>query len=344
MIRRQADHAVTSRLLRYLAIPAGCGALTLTLMAATPAPAPQTVGLTQVATIPVGQNPTAMTADSVTGTIYVACTGPTPDVYAINAATNTVTATIPVDTDPRAVSVNQVTDTIYVANTTAGTISVIDGATNTVTATIPVAGAYLVAADQSGNKVFAAGSGGLAIINGATNTVTRTIAQTQAPVALSVNPVTKTLYIGYNEELAFLSAASGKTLTTIRFLYEIRNLVTDPANNVLYVAYGRYGRHWMAGYDGTTGDFIGHYILRDGTTWEEGSPVGLTVDPRSDTIFLTDRYRLVQINAKTYRQPGTATVTVNAIPVAVDLTTRTVYVARYGSPNVYAYHSSLNGA
>jgi hypothetical protein len=30
--------------------------------------------------------------------------------------------------------------------------------------------------------------------------------------------------------------------------------------------------------------------------------------------------------------------------VAVDPATRTVYVGRYGSPNVYAYHSTLNGS
>jgi YVTN family beta-propeller protein len=70
---------------------------------------------TPVATIAVGQDPISMAADQATGMVYVACTGPTADVYAIDSATNTVTATIPVGHDPQAIGVDAATDTVYVA-------------------------------------------------------------------------------------------------------------------------------------------------------------------------------------------------------------------------------------
>lgn len=45
--------------------------------------------------------------------MYVACTGPTADVYAIDSATNTVTATIPVGHDPQAIGVDAANDTVF---------------------------------------------------------------------------------------------------------------------------------------------------------------------------------------------------------------------------------------
>ena len=126
MTRTQPGRATAGRLLRYLTVPASCGALALT-MTATPASAstPAIGSLTPTATIPVGQNPTGIAVDQATRTAYVTCTGPSPAVYAIDEATNTVSATIPVGTYPAALAVNPNTDTIYTANKTAGTISVI---------------------------------------------------------------------------------------------------------------------------------------------------------------------------------------------------------------------------
>ncbi len=340
MARKQPDHPTAGRLLRYLAIPAGCGALALTLAAAAPAAAAPAGGaLTQVATIPVGQNPTGVAVDPATNTVYVTCTGPSPDLYAINGATNTVAATIPVGSNPRAVAVNQATDTVYTASQTAGTISVIDGATNIVTATIPVAGAYLVAADASGNTVYAAGSGGLSIIDGATNTVTATASLPSGVVAIAVNPASNKLYVAFSDEVEVLQGSNGKLLTTVSFPYEVRNVIADPSDNVIYVAWGRYDYHVLEGISGKTSARVGRIRLRDATGWQGGSPVGLAVDQSTHRVFVTDRYYLIQVNGKTFRGP--VTVTVNAVPVAADPTTSMVYVARYGSPNVYAYHTTV---
>jgi YVTN family beta-propeller protein len=349
MTRTQPDRHAAGRLLRHLTIPASCGALALTMTAATPASAaiPATGSLTPVATIPVGQNPTGIAVDSATRTAYVTCTGPSPDLYAIDEATNTVTATIPVGTYPAAVAVNPDTDTIYTANQTAGTISVIDGATNTVTATIPLAGAYLITTDTSNNTVFAVGTAGLSIISGATSTVTKTISLSASSpaVALSVNPVTKTLYVGRTYGVDVRKASNGNLLTTIDLVTyrdpTVVSLVADSRNNMIYVAYGSQDRHRLAGISGTTDKIVKDMRLFD-HPWLRETGVDLAIDQSTDRIFLTDRTTLLQITGATFRAAGVTTATVNAIPVAVDPQTSTVYVARYGSPNVYAYHSSVN--
>ncbi|HEY1916077.1 MAG TPA: YncE family protein [Streptosporangiaceae bacterium] len=343
MTRTSLDHAKAGRLLRYLAVPAGAAALALTLTAAAPASQPDAGALTHVATIAIGQNPTAMASDSATGIVYVACTGPSPDVYAIDAATNAVVATIPVATYPKAITVNSVTDTIYVASQKAGTISVIDGATNTVTGTVSLPGVGLIAADQSSNKIYADASGGIAVINGATNTVTRTLTTPLRPgLGLAVNPAAKKLYVGYlgGDGLMIISTTTGKTLATIRTTLEVRAIAADASNDVVYVAIGRGEHHQLVGLNGDTGA-TEHKELVDDQPWGNLVP-GLAVDPQSATVFLAERNHLWQIDGKTFRKP--VIVAVNAIPVAVDPATRTVYVARYGSPNAYAYHSTLNGS
>jgi YVTN family beta-propeller protein len=319
----------------------------MTGASAVSAAVPAAGSLTPVATIPVGQNPTGIAVDSATRTAYVTCTGPSPEVYAIDEATNTVTATIPVGTYPQAIAVNPDTDTIYTANKTAGTISVIDGATNTVTATIPLAGADMITTDSNNNTVFAVGTAGLSIISGATNTVTTTIGlSTSSPaVALSVNPVTKTLYLGRVGGVDVRKASNGKLLTTIVLATyrdpAVVSLVADSRNNMLYVAYGSQDRHRLAGIDGTTDKVVKDMRLFD-HAWLEEKGVDMAVDQSTDRIFLTDRFTLLQITGPTFRESGVAKAAVNALPVAVEPRTGTVYVARFGSPNVYAYHSSVS--
>lgn len=350
MTRTQPGRHAAGRLLRYLTVPAGCGALALTMTAATPASAsvPATGSLTPVATIiPVGQNPTSIAVDSATRTAYVTCTGTSPDVYVIDEATNTVTATIPVGAYPQAVTVNPNTDTIYTANKTAGTVSVIDGATNTVTATIPMPGAYLIATDTNNNTVFVARTGGLSTIDGATNEVTRTVSLsgTIPAVALSVDPVTKRLYLGLAGSVEVLQAGNSKLLATISLnnrRFRLHGVVADSRNDMIYLAEGNYSGHRLAAISGTTNTMVHYMRLPSRPTWTGEYGVDLAVNQTTDRIFLTDRSSLYQISGQTFRRPGVGTVAVNAIPVAVDPRTSTVYVARYGSPNVYAYHSSVN--
>jgi YVTN family beta-propeller protein len=338
MTMAHAGHRAARRLPRYLAIPAGFGALALTLAATTPASAavPATRSLTPIATIAVGQNPTGIAVDQATGTAYVSCTGPSPDVYAIDEATNTVTATIPVGTYPAAVAVNSDTGTIYTANKTAGTVSVIDGATNTVTATIPVPGAYLVATDTNNNTVFVAGSGGLSTIDGATNTVTRTVS-VGGPRAMAVNSATKRVYVGYDYGrgglVDVLQAGTSKVLASIDTSFAVRAIVADSRNNMIYVADGTYGRHRLEGISGATNQRVKYMRVSD-HQWTGTTGVGLAVDESTDTIL--------QISGKTFHRATITSATVNALPVAADSHTSTVYVARYGSPNVHAYHSSVS--
>ena len=75
------------RLRRYAIVPVCCGALAMSMAAAAPPGIHPDATLTPVATIAVGQDPISMAADQATGMVYVACTGPTADIYAIDSAT-----------------------------------------------------------------------------------------------------------------------------------------------------------------------------------------------------------------------------------------------------------------
>src|ERR1700722_17664954 len=316
MTRAHAPHPAASRLFRYLAIPLSGGALALTMTAAGPASAavPATGSLTPTATIPVGQNPTGIAVDPANKTVYVTCTGPSPEVYAISEATDTVTATIPVGTYPQAIAANPNTDTIYTANKTAGTISVIAGATNTVTATIPLPGVYLIATDTNNNTVFAVGTAGLAIINGTTNTVTSTTALPEPAVALSVNPVTKTLYVGVTFGVEVRKASNGKLITTLEIVTDrdpvVVGVVADSRNNMIYAAYGSQDRHRLAAISGTTDTIVKDMRLFD-HPWEAETGVDLAVNQTTDRVFLTDRTTLPQITEQTFPRAGITTPTVN---------------------------------
>jgi YVTN family beta-propeller protein len=92
---------------------------------------------TVTATLPVGNSPLAVAADSAAGTVYVANYNDNT-VSVIDVATGTVTATLPVGSNPTGVAVDPAAGTAFVANAVDSTVSVIDVATRTVTATLPV--------------------------------------------------------------------------------------------------------------------------------------------------------------------------------------------------------------
>lgn len=90
-----------------------------------------------VTTIPVGNSPFGVAANTLTGWVYVA-NASAASASVINASNNTVVATIPVGPKLVAVAVKPLTGRIYVADLGADSVSVINGATNTITATTPL--------------------------------------------------------------------------------------------------------------------------------------------------------------------------------------------------------------
>ena len=332
MGRTVTENLSPRRLSRYAIIPLCCGALAMTMAAAAPPGVHPDATLTLVATIPVGQDPISMADDQATGTVYVACTGPSADVYAIDSATNTVTATIPVGHDPEAIGVDAATDTIYVANARDNTVSVIDGATNTVTTTIPVGqNPYWVSVDPSNDKVFVSTYQGIAVIDGSTNTVATTLSESSGS---AVDPTTKRLWIfSERASLEALSVSNYKVVATVPLSGHISgtSIVADPVTDMIYIGSRANDHHGIVVINGKTATETG--FIRLG-----GKVMYMTLDQRNDTIFVTTRYKLIEVSAKTDK--ATATVTLPALPVAVDPGTHTAYTARYGSPNVFAYKSS----
>jgi YVTN family beta-propeller protein len=320
------------RLRRYAIVPVCCGALAMSIAAAAPPGVHPDATLTPVATIAVGQDPTGLAVNQATGTAYVTCTGPTPDVYAIDEATNTVTATIPVGKYPQAVAVDQATNTVYVANYTGDTVSVIDAASNTVSATIPVVShPFVIAVDPASDQIFAASNDGTSVIDGATNVVTATLPDVSHDIA--VDPTTKRLWTAEGSTLEALSVKTYKVVATVKLAdsYDVVADAVDPVTDTIYLATSHTVGHGVAVINGQAGSQTAFITLR-------GKPHSLAIDQQNDTLFAGMGGQLIEMSGKTDKATGT--VTVNAFPVAVDGLTHLVYVGRYGSPTVYAYLSS----
>ena len=151
---------------------------------------------TVLGTIPAGNNPRAVTINSVTNRIYVA-NDLGNNVTILNGANNT-TVTLPVGSRPQFIAANPWTNRIYVSNVGGSSISVIDGATTSVMATLASGGSGAAAINPVTNKAYIARFGlgdEVVIVNGATNNHFAMGYDSYEPVSVAVNPVTNKLYV-----------------------------------------------------------------------------------------------------------------------------------------------------
>jgi DNA-binding beta-propeller fold protein YncE len=149
------------------------------------------------------------------------------------------------------------------------------------------------------------------------------------PFSLAINPVSKKVYSGYGAGIEVLSAVNDKLITSIPSAKTF-GIAVDPITNTIYGTVRR-GHNGLQVIDGKTNTITG--VIKTG-----GGQMGVAVDQRTDTIFVTDHGELAEVNGKTGKV--TATAIVPAIPLAVDTLTKDIFVARYGSPNVLVYHSA----
>jgi YVTN family beta-propeller protein len=184
------------------------------------------------ATIPVGQNPYGIAADTATHTVYVSNQN-SNTVSVISEATDKVTDTINVGAGPQGLAVDPSTGTVYVTNASAGTVSVISQATNTVIQTINVdvnganEGPNSVAVDAPTHTVYIGQYQGYVTTINDQNYAVAQVYNTNGTTHLgvsAVNPATDTLYVTLADQQAL-----GEISTTTNTLTATRNGVGLPA-------------------------------------------------------------------------------------------------------------------
>lgn len=141
---------------------------------------------TRIATVPLGDEPTAVAINPAGTRVYVV-NG--QNLSVIDTGSNTVIATVPVGFNPTAVAVHPAGTRVYVTDGSESAVFVIDTASNTVIATVSVGPIFTgfsapppaspsgVAVNPNGNEVYVANSGNhtVAVINTASNAVTATV-------------------------------------------------------------------------------------------------------------------------------------------------------------------------
>jgi YVTN family beta-propeller protein len=175
--------------------------------------------------------PTAVAANPVTDTIYVAHYG-TGDVRVISGAfDNTVlhptTFSIPAWSKPFAIAANTNTNKIYViTEDSRGPIGVIDGATRTVQWPTPAAGHAVgpkaLAVNPVTNKIYAAFANEVVVIDGNTNGYTYIPVTTGSTASIAINYYTNKIYV----------SSDGGTLTVIDGGTNATSTLTVPAGTI----------------------------------------------------------------------------------------------------------------
>jgi YVTN family beta-propeller protein len=286
-----------------------------------------------IATVPVGQRPDAVAANSITNKIYV----PSRDfqVTVIDGVTNQTTM-VGVGITPIALALNPVTNKIYVVNAIDNTVSVIDGATNDVATVNVGVSPDFVAVNPVTNKIYVSNGcgddpncrslGTVTVIDGQTNQTT-TIPTGALPGGAAVNTTTNKIYVA-NECGADPTCSSGSgTVTIIDGATNQTSTVAagdtaelialDSVTNKIYVT--NYGSNTVTIIDGATNSTS---TINVGT-----NPIGVAVNPLTNRIYVVNNAS----NNVSVIDGGTnnvATVPVGQRPlgIAVDQITDEIYV------------------
>src|SRR5919109_975059 len=310
-------------------------------------------------TIPENAGPENIAVNPTTNTIYVGNYN-SSTVSVIDGKTKSVVDSIPLgDADSDVangvaydVAVNPTTNTIYVADYNSGTISVIDGTTKSVMGSIRAADAVNdVAVNPNTNTIYVASSamalgtlygenGTISVIDGTTNSMER-IDVGGDPKNVAVNPNNNTIYVtDYNSSI--VSVIEGKTNSVMGSIDvgSTPNFIqVNPTTNTIYV--GTYGSSTISIINGATNSVMNNSIDVGGVIND------IHVHPTTNTIYVassaTDpdtRHRengtVSIIDGATNREVKRIKVGGDALDVAVNPNTNTIYVAKYD----WSTHSS----
>ncbi|MCL4544114.1 MAG: YncE family protein [Chloroflexi bacterium] len=279
------------------------------------------------------------------------------------SASVSVAATLSVGARPNGIAVDPSTNRVYVTNRDANTVSVIDGHTQRVIATVSVGIApSAIAVDSAIHRVYVANteSNMVTILDEATDAVVGTIPTGAHPGTIAVDPSNHTLYVGDDGDAAALRQTGNPTGTIRAFddqtglvratqtlgsgplasmLTVVRGLAVDPIAHRVYATTSRPDNNSIAMLDGGSLGEVGSVGLLHGVSF------GVAVDSATHRVYATDPIGdLMVFDGTTPRafsqQPTFVRVGDNPLGVAVDSTTRTVYVANSGTNTISGGNSN----
>ncbi|HWY59046.1 MAG TPA: YncE family protein [Terriglobales bacterium] len=287
-----------------------------------------------IANIAVGNQPIYLAVDQKTNRVYVSNQGD-DTVSVIDGATNTVIGTVKVGHDPNGVAVNPRTNTIYVANLTSGSLSIIDGADLT-TSTLKM-GSYpaKVAVNPTTNRVYVTledRNGYLKVINGKERKVIASIPLPSYPLSVSVDTESNRIYVADFlcgcGQISVIDGATNAVTDTIDVTGAslVEGVALDWKHDRAYATDEKKGLYIIDPISGAILGKVSH--LHDPN--EVAAIPGTTYAVEPDT----GSNRAVFIDASTFAVQKRVRVGMFPTGVAVNATTKRVYVANRQSNTV----------
>jgi len=192
---------------------------------------------TEIASVRVGQGPTAIAVTPNGAFAYVA-NFTSQDVSVINTNTNTVIATVPLGQTPGGIAITP--DSAFAYVTLVASVAVIDVASNTIVANIAASTTGDIAISPNGNFAYVLGDN-LSIIDIHTNTVVGTVFTGDAVLHMAISPDGAFLYLseqGHNGNLLVVDTAIRSLVGKIVLNHEgpAPAMTVSPDGHILYVA------------------------------------------------------------------------------------------------------------
>lgn len=239
---------------------------------------------TVVATIAVGNFPTAIAVDNTHNRAYVANTGANT-LSVIDSTSNQTLTTVATGNNPVGVAVNPLTRRVYVSNSASNTVSVIDGNSNALLASIAVGDSpFGITVNPATNKVYVANNVGntVSAIDALTNTVEATIATGFSPFGIAVDPATAKLYVseGSSNLVNVINTTTNSSMASIGVGMFPRGLAINPNDNKVYVAQSIGNQHqiYMIGTDDS--------VL--GVSGARPGPIAVAINPQNNYVYIAN--------------------------------------------------------
>jgi DNA-binding beta-propeller fold protein YncE len=341
-------------------------------------------------TVSVGEYPAAVAFDPANRTIYVAAGEQTGTLAMVNAATCNASSTQGCaqvgyastgGEDPTAVAIDDQTQTIYVLNDGSHTVAVISAAgCNAVTTSgcstkalvsLPGLPSSLALNPRTDTIYVAYYSGKVSVINGgACNasdargchraTATMRIGTTAGPYAITVAPVTNTLYASTGSDLAIIDGRTcngtdvrgcAKVLAMVPVDGWTSTIAVDGPAGTVYVASPRSGAVTVIGQMSCSALDAAGCAARLLTARAGPGARQLAADPGAQTVYVTNPISNTVSMVSTATCSATSSSGCTELPaafpvgagpdgIAVDAAAHTIYVANAGADTL----SVINGA
>jgi YVTN family beta-propeller protein len=232
-------------------------------------------------TVAVGNGPTGLVANPVTGLIYASNQGDNTVTVIEDGANIGTSVLIPVGNHPYGVALNPTTNQIYVTDQGSNSLTVIDGGTNTVSSTVAVGSQPNgVAVNPLTNTIYVANTGNdVSVIDGSSNIGSVQVAGVQ-PSGVAINPVTNRLYVANkgNGTVTMIDEGTGVS-ATIPVGVQPTAIAVNPVSNKVYVA--NYLSYTVTAIDGATN---APTAIRVGP-----HPISVGVNPVTNMVYVANQ-------------------------------------------------------